>query len=137
MNIIITLLTVAILTAILNILIIQSNNFIFLFFKRPVAWIFFMFFLSLLYFFIGSQFENSFNIIWWSAFLSFIINIPPKAKKEDGMNQDKKNKLVDEVYENMGIKKGRLKYRLGLASYVIGGILGWVIFYGEIVSIVD
>ena len=137
MSIIITLLAVAFFTAVLNILIIQSNNFIFMWFKRPISWIFFMGFLSFFYFSIGSQFENSFNIIWWSAFLAFLLNIPPKARKEDAMNQDEKNKLVDEMYKDMGIKKGRLKYRLGLALYIIGGILGWVIFYGEIVSTVN
>ncbi len=90
--------------------------------------------LSFLYFFIGSKFDNSFNIIWWSALLAFILQIPPKAKKVFS-TEEEKNKVVDGMYNELGIKNGRLKYRIGLAFYVIGGILGWVLFYGKIVAI--
>ncbi|MBD3245139.1 MAG: hypothetical protein GF335_04050 [Candidatus Moranbacteria bacterium] len=75
-----------------------------------MAWVAFMGLLSFLYFFIGSRFDNSFNIIWWSALLAFIVNIPPKAKKGDAaIDQKEKNKIVDEMYSEMGIKKGILK----------------------------
>ena len=135
MGIILTILAVACLTFILNILIIQSNNFIFILFRKPVAWILFMGLLSFIYFFAGSRFDNSFNIIWWSTLLAFVINIPPKTKREDALDQKEKNKIVDEMYDEMGIKKGRLKYRIGLTAYLIGGIVGWVLFYGQIMSI--
>ena len=134
MSILITLLLIAFLTFVLNIIIIQSNNFIFMVFKKPVIWIVFMGLLSFLYFFIGSKFDNSFNIIWWSALLAFILQIPPKAKKVFS-TEEEKNKVVDGMYNELGIKNGRLKYRIGLAFYVIGGILGWVLFYGKIVAI--
>lgn len=133
MNIILTILVVALFTFILNIIIIQSNNFIFMVFRKPATWIFFMGLLSFFYFFIGSRFDNSLNIIWWSALLAFIINIPPKNKECEPLNQKERNKITDEMYSEMGIKNGRLKYRLGLATYLIGGILGWVIFYSQIV----
>jgi hypothetical protein len=103
-------------------------------FKKPIAWIGFMGLLSFLYFFIGSRFDNSFNIIWWSALLAFIVNIPPKKNKGDVFDQKEKNKIVDEVFSEMGIKKGRLKYRIGLTAYLIGGILGWIMFYGQVVT---
>lgn len=134
MSIILTILVIAFFTFVLNILIIQSNNFIFMVFKKPIVWIVFMGVLSFLYFFIGSRFDNSFNIIWWSALLAFIVNIPPKAKKSGIIDQKEKNKIVDEMYSEMGIKKGKLKYRIGLAAYLIGGILGWVIFYSQVVT---
>jgi len=124
MSIILTILAIAFLTFVLNILIIQSNNFIFMVFKKPIVWIVFMSTLSFLYFFIGSRFDNSFNIIWWSALLVFIVNIPRKRK----------NKIVDEAYNKMGIKNGKLKYRIGLAAYLIGGILGWIVFYSQIIT---
>ena len=111
MSIILTLLTVVALTSVLNILIIQSNNFIFMVFRKPIFWILFMGLLSFIYFLIGSQFDNSFNIVWWSAFLAFLLNIPPKAKKDGDIDQEEKNQLIDEMYDGMGITKGRLKYR--------------------------
>lgn len=135
MSIILTIFLIAVLTFILNILIIQSNNFIFMVFRKPIVWMAFMGVLSFIYFFIGSNFENSFNIIWWSALLAFIINIPPKANKDEALDQEEKNKIIDNMYNEMGIKKGRLKYKLGLMAYLIGGILGWIIFYSQIVQI--
>ena len=135
MSIILIILAIAFLIFVLNILIIQSYNFIFMVFKKPTVWIIFMGLLSFLYFFIGSKFDNSFNIIWWSALLAFIVNIPPKAKKDDTLNQKGKNKIVDEMYNKMGIKKGRLKYRIGLTVYLICGILGWIIFYSQVITI--
>ena len=127
MSIILIVLAIVFFTFVLNILIIQSNNFIFIVFKKPAIWIIFMGLLSFLFFFIGSRFDNSFNIIWWSALLAFIVNIPPKTKKSDTLDQKEKNKIVDEMYKEMGIKKGRLKYKMVLTAYLVGGILGWII----------
>lgn len=135
MSILITLLLIAFLTFILNIIIIQSNNFIFMVFKKPPAWIVFMGLLSFSYFFIGSQLGNSFNIVWWSALLAFILQLPPMMKKDGAITEEKKNKIVDAMYNEMGIESGRLKYRIGLACYLVGGILGWFLFYGQTISI--
>jgi len=134
MNLILTILVVIFFTLVLSVLIIQSYNFIFIVFKKPLAWIAFMGLLSFIYFFIGSRIHNSFNIIWWSALLAFIVNVPPKAKKGEAFNQEEKNKIVDDMYDEMEIKKGRLKYRIGLIAYLLGGILGWVLFYGQLVT---
>jgi hypothetical protein len=40
---------------------------------------------------------------------------------------------VDESFNEIGIKYGRLKYRFGLIAYVLGGIIGWILFYAKIV----
>ena len=135
MSIIFTLLAIAFLTFVLNIIIIQSNNFIFMVFRKPIVWIVFMGLLSFLYFFVGSKFDNSFNIVWWSALLAFILQIPPKMKKGSLITEGEKNKMADDRYTELGIKNGRLKYRIGLTFYVIGGVLGWVVFYGQVVSL--
>ncbi len=133
MSILITLLAIAFFIFVLNIIIIQSNNFIFMVFRKPIVWIVFMGLLSFAYFFIGSQFENSFNIVWWSALLAFVLQLPPKMKKNSMISEGEKNKMVDDMYNEMGIKSGKLKYRIGLACYLVGGILGWALFYGQIV----
>ena len=95
MSIILTILAIALFTFVLNILIIQSNNFIFMVFKKPTVWIVFMGLLSFLYFFIGSRFDNSFNIVWLSTLFAFLFNIPPKAKKGDVRDQKEKNIFID------------------------------------------
>ncbi|MFA6253050.1 MAG: hypothetical protein WCV69_02165 [Patescibacteria group bacterium] len=130
MNIVLSLLVIAFLTFILNVLIRQSYNFIFMFFKKPIMWAVFMGLLSFICFFIGSQFNNLFDIIWWSVLLAFVVNIPPKLNKK---LEKETSIVVNEVYKELGIEKGRLKYRIGLAAYLLGGILGWFIFYGELI----
>lgn len=135
MDIILIILAIVSITFVLNIIIIQSNNFIFVVFRQPMIWVVFMGLLSFLFFFIGSKFDNSFNIVWWSAFLAFIVNIPSKDTKTEKLDQKEKNEIIDTAYTEMGIKKGRLKYRLGLVAYLVGGILGWIIFYGQIVAV--
>jgi hypothetical protein len=130
----VTILMIVFLTFVLNVVIIQSNNFVFMVFKKPVMWIIFMGLLSFVYFFIGSRFNGSFNVVWWSALLAFIVNISPRAEKHDALTQTEKNKIIDEIYDRIGIKNGRLKYKIGLFAYVIGGVMGWALFYGRIVT---
>jgi hypothetical protein len=101
-----------------------------MFFKKPIMWAVFMGLLSFICFFIGSQFNNLFDIIWWSVLLAFVVNIPPKLNKK---LEKETSIVVNEVYKELGIEKGRLKYRIGLAAYLLGGILGWFIFYGELI----
>jgi hypothetical protein len=118
---------VLVLTAILNILIIQSNNFLFMIFKRPFWWMLFMEMLSFITFLIGSRFENSFNVVWLSSFFALLLNIPRRKSKN-------MRTAIDEVYSEIGVKHGRIKYWMGLASYIFGGVIGWVLFYGRIVQ---
>ena len=134
MNIILTIIGIAFFTFLLKIIIIQSNNFIFMIFRKPVVWIVFMGLLSFFFFFIGSSFDNSFNVIWWSALLAFVVSIPPSAKGTK-IDQKERKQLVDEMYKEAGINHGALKYKLGLTTYILGSVLGWVIFYGEIISV--
>lgn|GEM_PF-1239643 len=134
-DIIFTILIILVLTFSLKVVIGQSNNFIFIIAKKPWLWIILMGLLPMLYFFIGSKFDNSFNVIWWSALLAFISSIPPKIDADAVVNQKEMHDLVDIMYKEMGILRGRLKYRLGLTAYLIGAIVGWILFYGEIVSV--
>ncbi len=135
MDIILSVLAIVVLAFILNILIIQSNNFIFMVFNKPSLWIVFMGLLSFIHFFIGSNFKNSFNIVWLSALLAFIVNIPPKGQRGDAITKQENKQMVDKIYNDMGIKRGRLKYRVGMIGYLIGGGLGWLLFYSERIMI--
>lgn len=150
MSIFIIILAIAFFTFILSALINWSNNIIFMMLKKPAIWIVFMFLLGFSYFLIGSQFSNSyasFNIVWWSAFLALIVNIP--GKPSEGLGKLKKQKIlnnedikkmdddfknfIDEIYNDLGIKNGRLKYKIGLFAYVVGGLLGWGLFFKNLV----
>lgn len=131
MSMLLSLIAIAFFTFVLSILIRQSYNFIFMFFKKPILWAVSMGLVSFVYFFVGSRFNNSFDVVWWSMLLAFIVNMPIRLNNKSKKGADI---VVDEVYGEWGIRKGKLQYRIGLASYLVGGILGWVIFYGEIVK---
>jgi hypothetical protein len=85
--------------------------------------------LSFIYFFIGSMFNNSFNIIWWSALLAFIISKPNILHRTNIIKKGEKDHIVDEIYNTMGIKNGNLKHKIGIMTYLTGGVLGWILFY--------
>lgn len=131
MSIIWIILKILIFTGILTVIAKQSYNFIFLMGKKPVVWIFCMLLLNFLFFLIGSNIQDSFNVVWWSSLLTLFAMLPPKKNEE---LQSEINEAVKDFYEEMGISNGKLKYRLGLISYSIGGIIGWVMFYGKIVQ---
>jgi hypothetical protein len=135
MTFLIYLVITIVLAIVLHIIIIQSDNIIFILLKKPRVWIIFMGVLSFSYFFVGSLFENSFNVIWWSALFALLKNIPPQVKKDSFMSKEEINKIVDENYREMGIKGGRLKYKLGLVLYSLGFILGWLTFYSDVLSL--
>jgi len=124
--IIFKILLVIILTFLLTALIRQSYNLFFIILQKPFYWLLVMFFLPVITFSFGSLFKSSFNIVWWSSFLSLLVNIP---HKNNLLNKHE----IDEIYNDLEIKHGRLKYRLGLSLYLIAGLTCWFLFYGEIV----
>lgn len=127
------LLTVIVLPFFLNAAIRGSYNLIFIGKKNPFFWRVFMFVMGFGYFFVGSQFDNSFNIIWWSALIGLAANVSPS--NSDVLSREEKDRLVDDIYETIGIEDGRKRYRQGLWAYGIGAVLGWILFYGEFVTV--
>jgi hypothetical protein len=67
--------------------------------------------------------------------LAFVLQLPPALKKGDVISEQEKHKFVDDMYREIGIEKGRLKYKIGLIFYLVGGTLGWILSYIQIVSI--
>lgn len=100
-------------------------NLFFISYKKPWMWYISLFSINFLFFLAGSLVPNSLNVIWWSSFVTFLFFLPAKQ------NIKKKDK---DFYEKLGITKIILKYRLGVLAFVIGGIIGWFLFYGETIN---
>jgi len=132
MHFIWVIIKILVFTGILTVICKWSYNIIFMALKKPSLWSFLMLIINFLFFLVGSKIQNSFNAVWWSSALTFFAILPPQKNKE---NKAEINSTVDAMYEAMGIKKGRLKYRIGLAMFIIGGLAGWLIFYGEIITV--
>jgi hypothetical protein len=131
MDIIWTIIKIILFTGVLTIIGKQTYNFIFLLEKKPILWILIMLLLGFLFFMIGSKIQDSFNVVWWSSALTFFALLPPKKNKD---LENEINLGANDIYSEIGLKNGQIKYRIGLATYVIGSILGWVVYYGQIVT---
>lgn len=115
---------------VINVLLKQTYNFIFVIEHKPVLWILIMGIVSALVWGISAIFSWNVNIPAWSTTIAFFMNLPPEHKNRE--EKENVNQMVDEFYSGMGIKHGRLLYRLGLISFVLSGIASWILFYGEI-----
>jgi len=104
----------------------QSYNVLFFFLKKPILWIVFVGMLNFLVFYISSLAPKSYYVVLWASLVAFFDNLPPKNKV---MTKAELNGLCDEMLD---IKSSRLKYRIGLFSYALGGFLGWLVFFGKI-----
>lgn len=123
-----TIIKVIAFTGLLTMICKQAYNLIFFLNRKPNLWILLMFVIGFLFFMISSEIQDSFNAIWLSAALTFFTLIPPKKDKSLEVEI---NGVTDDVFSEMGIKKGRLKYRIGLSAYIAGCLLGWIAFYGS------
>lgn len=116
-------------TWLLSMIIRQSYNFVFLALKKPILWIFLL--ASLGATFIVSAFAMSWDprIVSSAAFLAMIFNWPPSAPK--GMPKAEVKNRIDQLYDEVGITRGRLKYRLGLLSFAFFSALAYVLLFSE------
>lgn len=117
---------------VINVLLKQTYNFIFFIGQKPILWIFVVATLGVIIWSISAAFSWDVNIPAWSSTIAFFMNLPPEHKSRE--EKERTNLMVDEFYAEMGVKNGRLLYKLGLISFACSGIASWLLFYSEICS---
>ncbi|MEI6267101.1 MAG: hypothetical protein WCP14_04415 [bacterium] len=101
--------------------------------KQFKIWIPIMFFLGLSLPYLGSVFHKD-PLVPLAISLIAGINALPKDTNHTNYGKDKSaNESIDELFEAMGLKNGRKLYRIGVMALWLGSLVGWVIFYGQIV----
>lgn len=125
-------LKIVLLTGVLTLIARQSYNLIFFQNKKPSVWIIMMAFTNIALFLVGAVSEFSLGIICITSFLT-LISIA--FSTEISNYPISKTEFMEAVYLSMKINQGRLKYKLGLIAYIIGGVLGGLIFYGKLINI--
>ena len=105
-------------TFILNFLYKQSRNILLFIFQRPYSWMLFLACVGCLWFFIGSFFNFSFNLVWWAASLTIAGNLTPKFAYDE-------SKELSKTYGAV------FRTKSGLLSFTVGCALGWILFWGE------
>lgn len=112
-----------------NVLLKQTYNFIFIIGQKPFVWMVLVAIVGIVVWGICAAFDWSVNIPAWASTMAFFMNLPPGHKNPGG--KESAHQLTDEIYAEMGIKNGRILYRLGLTIFVFSCFVSWVLFYGE------
>jgi hypothetical protein len=128
MNIVWIILKVAASVFVLKVVCAQSQNFVFMYFKKPFYWIALMFCIGFVYVLSIHRVRDAPTVIFWSAALTYVSLIPPRLKNKEDRKLAKE--MADEMYDEMNIKRGRLKYRIGTSAFVVGIIIAYVFFMG-------
>jgi len=127
MAILIFILELAVSAFILNVLYRQSRNVILFISQRPYSWMMFVCCLGLIWFFIGSFFGFSFNMVWLAASFTFVSNLTPQFSGA-GRKPDEESKELSKTYGAV------FRTKSGLAAFATGCALGWLLFWGEYCS---
>lgn len=130
MSLFTSILKFAVLVFMLNVLIRQTYNFVFLFGKRPLTWIAII---GLLGFGIVAMWGIlgwSHGVVGWACLVALVTNIPQRGGGKT--EREEAAIYVSEFYSEMGIAHGHLKYRLGLTAFAVGAVAAWTLFYSEL-----
>ena len=127
MSVVVLLLKVVISAFMLSFAFRLSHYLLFFNLRKPFIWIVFVGCLGFLWFLVGSILHFSLDVVAWSAIAALAMNEIPKSSKT-------KSETIDFADEFTGVANSRLKSRAGSASFVIGSILGWILFWGEYCS---
>ena len=93
-----------------------------------MTWYFILTLIALGLFYISKNLSLEVGIPQISALLVGLKFLP---KKNDN---DSSDRFLDNVFEEIGIKDSRKKFRTGIFIFWLSSIIGWIAFYAEIVS---
>jgi hypothetical protein len=129
MNIVWIIVKIAIQTAILSFLFRQTYRWVFVFWRKPVAWLCMV--TRVTVFAMALAFELSWNpsAISSAAIFAVILNWPLPAPR--GIPKLAANEMLDSIYDELGIVRGRLKYRLGLLSFAFFSGATYILLFAE------
>ena len=126
MEIIFIIITLIITTYLLAKIINFSLMYIFIFKRKPILWIIFMFFLSISLFAVGYILNLKFYVLFWPILsVSFFLFIRPESQ----INLLDNIKYARSTYNEIDENKGWLKKVTGNLMFIIGSCIGYYLFY--------
>jgi hypothetical protein len=130
MEILLTVLKIFIYTWILRVALAQTNNLIFMLWRRPLLWIALLALVGILNMWLAFELNWNPGIVSCSVLLATIFGWPPPLPK--GRAKSEALDAIDTGYRELGIQRGRLKYRLGMIAFGLSSAVGYVLFFGEV-----
>ena len=130
MQIVLLVVKIAAYTWVLKVIFSQTYNFIFILWVRPITWIFTVATFGLVHMVAASSLGLDPRLVLSAVLIMFFLSWRPQTSRSEAKATN--NKLVDEIYEEMGIKRGARKYRLGLAAFAAFSLVGYVLMFSEL-----
>jgi hypothetical protein len=128
MGIVLAIIGIIVLGFVVNVAIKQSYNFLFFLGRKPLLWIIFVGIVAIAVWGLSDVARWGVSVPAWACTIALFMNLSPRQKSAE--EQQAIQAMADEVYSEMGIRHGRLLYRLGLVVFVVACLASWVVFYG-------
>ncbi|MET4482972.1 hypothetical protein [Bradyrhizobium sp. F1.13.3] len=116
----------------LKVLLVQTHNFIFIVAARPILWAVGAAMLGLSYVSLAAVLSWDPRIISWVIIVVTILIWPPSPP--NGYSNEEIAQFAAECYAEIGIRRGLLKYRIGVLAFALCSAIAYLLAFGEICS---
>ena len=132
MNIVLIIAKIAIYSFVLVVLYRQSYNFLFFLAKRPKTWIAVVGVIGVINMGLAYVVGWDPRLLSSAALTTFLLNIAPSPSA--GHTKEEMRTMVNEIYKEWGLPRGRLQRKIGLAVFGLCSLGSYILFFGEIYS---
>jgi hypothetical protein len=120
----------AIYTWVLVVIYRQSYNFVLFLARRPIAWLVSITLFAILHMAVAYYFAWTPGLVSLATLATFVLNLAPSRAL--GVSRAEIRSVVDDAYRELGLPHGRIQARLGLVSFGVFSLAGYILLFGEI-----
>jgi hypothetical protein len=129
MAIIWMILKIAIYTFVVHVVFRQTYNFVFILWQKPRLWILIIAILSIANMLLAFSLSWNPSLVSAAILIAILLNLPLHKPKH--ITEEKYKSLVDDTYTDLGIKHGRLVYRIGIGTFAIASLVSYIVLFSE------
>lgn len=112
-----------------NVVLKLSYSLLFFVGGKPVLWIVTVTFVGVAVWALSAVVGWSVSVPAWACATALLMNRHPAKER---WREQSVEASADAVYAEMGIRHGRILYRLGLVAFAMACLVSWASFYGEV-----
>jgi hypothetical protein len=124
------LIKIAVQTYLLKVLLAQTYNVIFMIAARPIIWAVVAALLGAGYVVLAFELSWDPGIVSWVVIAVTMLSWPPAAS--NAISKQEMARFAEEVYAELGIARGRLKYRLGVLGFALFSGMAYILVFGQV-----
>lgn len=107
----------------------QSYNFVFFVARRPIAWLVSITLFAILHMVVAYYFAWTPGLVSLATLTTFVLNLAPSLPP--GVSGADMRSVIDDVYRELGLPHGRIQARLGLVSFGVFSLAGYILLFGK------